>query len=98
MRIIATPLTSGPVTPGLEAISGGYHYQRDPTWTPNDPRYRETAATRTSGNPKPPAETVAQQSRTERTVRYEDCTRVEAQDPPGSREDREGCLVAVPCP
>lgn len=40
MRILATPLTSGQVTPGLETISGGYRYQKDPTWTPNDPRYR----------------------------------------------------------
>ena len=44
MRIVATPLTSGPITPGLEAISGGYRYQKDPAWTPNDPRYR-------AGNP-----------------------------------------------
>ena len=42
MRIQGTPLTSGPVTPGLEAISGGYHYQGDLSWTPNDARYRET--------------------------------------------------------
>ena len=41
LRIVATPLTSGPVTPGLEAISGGYHYQGDLSWTPNDVRYRE---------------------------------------------------------
>ena len=41
MRIQATPLTSGPVTPGLEAISGGYRWQGIPDWTPNDPRYRE---------------------------------------------------------
>lgn len=34
--------TAGSPTPGFEHLSGGYHFQRDPTWTPNDPRYRET--------------------------------------------------------
>ena len=42
MRIRAIPLTSGPATPGLATISGGYHYHKDPTWVPNDVRYRET--------------------------------------------------------
>ena len=39
MRIVATPLTSGPVTGPEEKH---YHRFGDPTWTPNDPRYRET--------------------------------------------------------
>ena len=41
MRIVATPLTSGNATPGKEQPGGYYRFQRDPTWTPNDPRYRD---------------------------------------------------------
>jgi hypothetical protein len=33
--------TSASPTPGVEELSGGYYYKKDPTWTPNDPRYRE---------------------------------------------------------
>ena len=46
MRIQATPLTSGRVTPGLETISGGYRWRGLPGWTPNDARYREPGGDR----------------------------------------------------
>ena len=39
MRIQGTSLTSGPVTAGYEEKH--YHRFGDPTWVPNDVRYRE---------------------------------------------------------
>ena len=38
--------TSGSPAPGVEHLSGGYHYQRDPLWVPNDPRYRDATPSR----------------------------------------------------
>lgn len=52
MRILVTPLTSGPVTPGYEQLGKPYRWRKTPGWTPGDARFRESAA------PPPPA-TVA---------------------------------------
>jgi hypothetical protein len=47
-RIEVTASTMGQANPSAAGEGRFYHYQRDPTWTPNDPRYREEAA-RTHG-------------------------------------------------
>jgi hypothetical protein len=36
------PLTTGSPSHKFEHLSGGYYYQKDPTWKPNDARYKET--------------------------------------------------------
>ena len=48
MTFKVTASTMGVSSPASVAddaddASGGYHYKRDPTWTPNDPRYRDDA-------------------------------------------------------
>ena len=38
MSIKVTPLTSGPVTPGIEVLGKPYRWNRTEGWRPDDPR------------------------------------------------------------
>ena len=102
MRIVATPLTSGPVTPGLAAISGGYQYRGREGW-PFDPATRDDRGVIES--PKGGAK-IRQAERVKRSAEYarlrdQGCSHGEAIDQIGVERKTgaryKAAWLAVPC-
>jgi len=77
VSVRVTSLTSGPVTPDLESLSGGYRWRKTPGWKPGDVRFQAPV------KPGPGAETNALRKQA-RIARFEVILRELSGIPDGS--------------